>query len=247
MMGGLAHLVARAAGRAKSGLSPRVASRFENTSSDWAAPVEISSETSAPVDPVMPRTDQLPEKQQKPTPQTPEKHTQTPLIPTVHQPLPNSPSEPIKSEPPADPNPVSSNSLPMPPPAPMHRTPPLTPMQPEFAGPGAAPDPLSVSPPQPEFNQNFAPPEPLLELHHAPPPESAIHLAPSPPENVVRMVQDQRSQTLPTAEPAEIVIHIGRLDVVAQSEPAKPAPQRQQRRPQMTQLGDYLKGKGGTT
>ena len=45
------------------------------------------------------------------------------------------------------------------------------------------------------------------------------------------------------AEPPEITVHIGRIDVVASSEAPKAPRRPEPRRPQMTALGDYLKGR----
>lgn len=245
-MGGLAHLVARATGQIKSGLTPRRPARFESILSGGLPLTENNSETAtasvippdatpeyistAPIPSPGPLSRTLESSGPKNTPHTPNADSPQSAVST-----PN-----LDDATPA-PGPLLSAVFP--------NEPAPTPTRIAHSYPEQTPDPAPIHAETTEIHQTFAPghvdlsprPEPLLAKRHGP---AEVPVLPIP-DRANTHPETQRSH--PTAKPVpdEIVVHIGRLDVIAQTEPTKPEPKRRPRRAQMTELGDYLKGTGG--
>lgn len=246
MMGGLAHLVARATGQVKSGLTPRRAARFESILSDGVPLTEFNSETatasvipprvtpettsSGPIPSPGPHSRTLESSGPKNTPHTPNAHIPRPAV--------NAPD--LDDSTPA-PGPLLSAVFPNEPAPPSTRI--------AHSHPEQTTDPATIHVETTEIHETFAPdrvdlsprPEPLLAKRHGPAEVPALPI----PARANTHPEARRSHPTATPVPDEIVIHIGRLDVIAQTEPANPEPKRKPRRAQMTELGDYLKGTGG--
>lgn len=250
----LARLVARATGQLAPGLAPRLPGRFETAPGAWGGSFEVQERnvtapppadatqrlrTEAPPPPPAPAAakQNTESGSRRPQPLMPERTTavdQAPLPPSdaasAETPRRAQPQAPDVAEPPPD-----------------HGVAPAKPAAEGVEAPGSrlrrakpegAPTHLSA--------EIVAAPEPLLPKASPTADRSGRsdppHRVQSPPFQAPPYARSGRAAP---AEPPEITVHIGRIDIVASPEEPKAPRRAKPRRPQMTELGDYLRGREG--
>lgn len=249
----LARLVARATGQASPGLAPHLPGRFETVPGDWSGSFEVQERNAAAPPPagetVRPRMDAPPrppslaagEESAQPGPERPRSlisERAAAVDPARVPPLDAASADPPRHDGPralesAEP-PPDRTKAPAGPAAEGTERP--GPMMPRRAAPEGAPFRWSA--------EIVAAPEPLLPDA---PPTLDRAMRPDPPDRAQRPPFQAppftRAGRVAPAEPPEITVHIGRIDVVASSEERKAPRRPESRRPQMTALGDYLRGR----
>ena len=241
----LTRLVARAMGQAAPGLTPRLPGRFE-TGGGGGEPIEVDLRTVA----ALARVPEAARREAPPVRQTPRGHHAA--SETGERPASAQPSEAPAPEAPgplapriAEPEPARAEPHDRPEPEELIVTA-LASHQPT-AHPDVPPRPLALQAEHASEERRDATREraPEVLLPDAPPPvergrspEPAGAL--SPP---FRAAPVGRNRQAAGPEPPEITVHIGRIDVVMAPEERKGAKRPEPRRPQMTELGDYLRGR----
>lgn len=246
MSGVLQRLVGRATGQVSEGLQPRLPARFESATREPGLNEIRSEESPAPSPPA-----------------ASEPEVSTPLSRRAHAPAIDAPAEPM--QPPAAPVEGTFPSTPTevhvagqpidhaPPPADLEAAAPA-PLLPQIAAmqtfsaetphrestkqiPGGASQVLNAETVPVRPDPPRSPPEPLLPADTAASPLEAPAIAPATPRTEAAPIPDN-------AEPPEITIHIGRLDIRTEAQKPSP-PKRPATQPRaMPSLSDYLRGSG---
>jgi len=250
----LTRLLARAKGQAASGLVPRLPGRFETAPGDRGGPLEVQEQRlSASPAPVgrsdRPMMNALPQPPSPPVGEgrfEPSRARPRPLIPGRAVADDETPASPLDAVPASQPGrgvpPISE--LPGPPPPGRTATPAATTAERVERLDRAArhaEEERALSAVLPEI---AATPAPLLPDVRPP---VDLPVRPDDPDRtqIPPFHAQPKTRTGRTAkeEPPDITIHIGRIDVVAVPEERKTPKRPERRRPQMTALGDYLRGK----
>ncbi len=244
-MSALARLAALASGRASSRLRPVLPARFEPGGFGEEEFSERHDETPAPpatapdraaepvpqtlAPPAGPRTRAAPSGPpagRTLAPETPEAASKAPPAPLIDVPEPTLRDVQSASTDPAMPAPDA-----LPPPQPSGRK--------EQLAPHAPVAPFATAP----AVSDAAPPPPLLPP--APRPGFDPEPAPSAAKSDRRAPAAPAVSSTPPAPPPEITIHIGRIELREAAPPPRERPRPERRAPQVTPLGDYLKGGSG--
>ncbi len=241
----LTRLVARAKGQAAPGLTPRLPGRFE-TGSGGDEPMEVHERTAAGPAPVP----EAARREAPPGRQTPRGHhaaSATGKRPAAAQPFKATAPEAQGPLAPRIAEPVPARAEPRTRPEPVELIVTTRASQAPPAHPDVPPSPLSPRAERPSGERRDATREnaPEVLLPDAPPPVERRRPpdpagARSPP---VRTAPIGRNRQAAAPEPPEITVHIGRIDVVMAPEERKGAKRPEPHRPQMTELGDYLRGR----
>jgi len=241
----LVSLLARATGQSPSGLRPRLAARYEGRAVAGEGFQEVAREQVV-LQPISPGAEPPPATPQASLSGRVEAGPAQPSSASRNEARPPAPDTLVPDRPAVE----QATPIPRPPPPEASAPSPLLPR--DTTGPASPPAPSAEGRrPVAEERGIGAPPAPLLS------PEGRVEriverfgeTAPAePPSFVERPHSPRRGQPQAvepaTPEPPEIVISIGRIDLRAPPAAAKPAPARRPQ-PTMTDLGDYLRSKGG--
>jgi hypothetical protein len=241
----LANLIARVTGQAAPRLRPRIASRFERGAMAGDGFQEVAGERIVRA-PETPSPSIAPRPPQQPAPAAETIATQqgNTAAPVGQQETIVQTSVQVEREVSAAPARSPETAAPPPPLMPEVTSSPEshdeTAREPALSASRVEPEqgPLSLQPPEP-----LLPPEPLMAEQGRQPamPDSEAFAALSAPQP---SRQPPPAASAAPNEPPEIVINIGRIDL--RTPPAAPqAPRPRQQRPKTTDLGDYLRSKGG--
>lgn len=239
----LTRLVARATGQAAPGLTPRLPGRFE-IGGGAGEPLEVHERTVfTPRSPAA--SHEAPPLRQAPRGESPavESREARAPAPQSERPAPEAP-EPVA---PRMEKPEPARAEPQTPSEPLElivttrtdRDAPVEREAPEH------PLPSRIVEGEPDLRRDTM--ERSLEVLLPGPPPADRTRRPSEPDGampaLVRALPVSRNRQAAAPEPPEITVHIGRIDVVMAPEERKAAKRPEPRRPQMTELGDYLRGR----